>query len=475
MTTAPIPFVPQQASGNERLGGAMPIAMNVFMDQAGVIRKRPGLRYVTGGPQAPITSSVISGLHKCLNGDIYAVAESGGERNVYRVVGAASSLVGGGAGPVGLRGTGRPQFAETEMLLAMVGGDAMQKLEFATITSSRMLDSPPVASHILTKSLRLLANDLVIDRTKVRFSDIASGTVTFAGNEKWTPSGTNDAGFFSAEARPDPVVALIDTAELVFVLGSTTIEAYIADATQKFARVAVIDNGCGAAYAVTKIEQDVYLLDNQKRVLKGRDHGFKSVGDPIQGTLDAINVTGAFAYRVSLGPIDSPVFTFPADGRTFAYSPGIGWAQWSSWNGTIYGQHLVNSCDAFTLIGTSTGQIGEYSLDAFDDFGSPIRAYIESGFQGDGQVRDCQRVLISLKRGVSGASTAPTCQLSWRDRPGPFEEPIQLDLGSSSDTHVVVEVTGLGTYRYRQWRFEMTGGGELGLVGAMEQFEVTGS
>jgi hypothetical protein len=468
---APIRFAPQQASGNETLAGAQSQSMNVFLDAAGAIRKRPGLRLLPGGPQAAVDSSGLIGVYRALNGDLYGVGVAGAERPIYRAIGASVSSL--GPAPAGLRGTGRPTFAETEMILAIAGGDLMQKVELSGGLSSRLGGNPPVASHVITKSLRLLANDTVVDRTKVRYSDIASGTTTYAGNELWTPGPSTSASYFSAEARPDAVVALAETAELVYVLGATTTEVYIPDATQIFSRVAVHDTGCSTPYAVARAEANLYWLDQLHQVRKGSDQGAPVISQPIQGDLDTMDVTGAFAYRVNLGALDAIVFTFPADGRSFAYQDGVGWAQWSSWDGTSYTQHIANCQDTTGLVGTTTGYFAEYSHQTFDDLGMPIRAYIQSGFQdqGSSRVKDCKRVLLGLKRGPG--TEGEVALLSWRDRPGPWEEPLTIDLGSSTDTDIVVDFSGLGTYRRREWRFEFTSRSELSLVSAVEVFEVT--
>jgi hypothetical protein len=137
---------------------------------------------------------------------------------------------------------------------------------------------------------------------------------------------------------------------------------------------------------------------------------------------------------------------------------------------------LPVSChDATGVLGTTSGYVGEFSLETFDDLGQPFRSYIQTGFsdRGTSAMKSCERVLLSLKRGQTSSSTAPVATLSWRDRPGPWEEPLEVDLGESGDTHIVVDLAGLGSYRRREWRFDFTGEEELALVSATEFFEVT--
>ncbi len=86
-------------------------------------------------------------------------------------------------------------------------------------------------------------------------------------------------------------------------------------------------------------------------------------------------------------------------------------------------------------------------------------------------MKACQKVLLELKRGPG--TSGEVAQLSWRDRPGPFEDAIPIDLGSDDDTEIVVEIAGLGSYRRREWRFEFTSASELSLFSATEGFEGT--
>lgn len=475
MSQAPIPFAPQQASGNEKLGGAMPLALNVFVDQAGVIRKRPGIRAYSDAPSSPssIDPNGIVGIHKCLDGTVYAVGASGSERKIYRVAGGSANALGGGVSPSGLRGTGRPVFAETEALLVIAGGADIEKIELATGTASRLGGGAPFSTHVIAQSLRLLANDVTIDRTKVRYSSTSIGTTDYSGHEQWTIATGNTAGFFTAEARPDPVVALAENTNSVLCFGASTLEQWVSDPTYRFTRTIALDQGCGAPYSIAKREQEFYWIDAFKRVIRGADGSVDFISQGIQQTLDGITVSDAFAYRVYCGALDCVVFTFPSDGRTFVYQDKVGWSQWAGWNGSALTQFPVTCQDSFTLVGLNDGSIGELSLDAFTDMGDDIRCVIESGFvsRETDAVKDCSRVQLSLKRGTGSGTARVT--LKWRDRPGPWDPPITIDLGSNGDTEPVVDLPSLGTYRRRQWSLEFTGEDELGLVSATEYFEVT--
>lgn len=474
MPKAAIPFAPQQASGNEKLGGATVVSLNTFIDGAGVIRKRPGIRLVPGWPTGVIDANGLTSLHLAGNGALYTVGASGSERPIYKILGASASALSAGIPPAGLRGAARPTIAETEALLVFAGGADMQKVVLATDASSRLGGSPPFATHVLAQAQRLLANDATVDMTKVRYSDTSIGTTDYSGNETWLPGADNTSGFFTGEARPDAVVAIAENTNNVYVLGATSTEIFNVDPTYIFARVAAYEIGCGAPFSVIKREEVLHWVDQYHRIVRAQENGAEVISQPIQQTLDGLDLTGCYGFRVRVGALDALVWTFPSSGLSFAFQQGVGWSQWSGYDGTKIVPLGVGDCTEQSLC-TYGGYVAQFSLSAFDDLGSPIRAYVETGYvsHDDESIKECNRVLLSLKRGQTTASSGPVAFLKWRDRPGPWEEPIAIELGDTGDTEIVVDLAGLGTYRRRQWCFEFTGTDELALVAAVEEFEVT--
>ncbi len=473
MPQKPIQFGNAQASGSDELGGAQPVSMNVIMEPTGAIRRRPGLRTHPSAPSSAFTGS-LRGIHQALNGDIYTVDDAGAERPIYRVTGGAAAALGGGLPPSGLRGALYPTFAETEMLLVLAGGGVMQKIEFATLASMRLGGSPPEASHVIANSQRLLANDIVTDRTKVRYSSPAQGTATYAGHEEWLV-GAGTAGFFTAEARPDPVVAIGETTNEVFVFGSQTTEVYAPEPTLRFQRISAQEAGVSAPASLVRVDGSYFGLDHQKRFGVWSGSGFEHLSEPIQRTLDGIaDVSDCFGYRARIGPCDAVVWSFPSVGRTFAFQRNAGWGQWSGWNGN-WTPFVVTGLTGADIVSTSVGRVGQLDFGTKDDFGQPIRAYVQSGYenQGTDAFKDCKRVLLALRRGGAVGPAGQQGSLWYRDRPGAWEFAGPIDLGGSGETDVVLEFPSLGTYRRRQWMFEYSGPDDLVLLSATEEYEVT--
>lgn len=470
----PIPFTNQQATGVEALAGAGVVSMNVVTDPSGAVFRRPGIQAYAEAPEAPVNPAGIEGLFCADDGTLLA-ASPGPGRVLYRVNGGSAVTI-----QTSLPGNERPVFAQTEMLVVMAGGRELVKYERATSAAALLGGNPPPATHVIAHASRLLANDVDVNKTAVRYSSTFIGSTSYAGAENW--SFAPPAGYITAEARPDNVVAVHENTNNVFVFGQGTLQVYGPDASAVYLPEATREYGCGAPYSVIKQDQAFAWFDAQKRFVFSDGRSIKVISDPIAKTVDAITVTNdCYGYRFTQGNVDCLVWTFPTDGRTFAYQVGSGWGQWGGWNPATSGftrlpvlSHCLRPDNAVNVVGTTDGYVAEMSTDALTDLGTPIKAYIETGYvnRGTDQKKHCQCVRFAFRRGTVTGGTGPQAFFSYRDQPGPWEPSIAIDLGRSGDTHPVLEFRSLGTYRRRQWRFEFTGTEELVLVSASEDFEV---
>jgi hypothetical protein len=467
----PIPFTNQQASGYDALGGAGSLSLNVVSDPTGAVRRRPGIATYSVAPETAVDALGIQGIFATDDGRLLAVG-GGARRAVYEVESGVKREL---SSP--LAGTGRPVFAQTEMLVVITGGRETLKYERAGRDVSALGGNPPLSSHVIAHASRLLENDVIIDKTKVRYSGIALGTTTYAGHENW--SFATPAGFFTAESRPDPVVALAENTNEVFVFGTSTLQIFGTDPQAVYIPAgASREFGCSAPHSVIKQDQAFAWLDQYRRFILSDGRNVKVISDAIKADLDNIpNVSDCFGYRVIINSIDCLVWTFPSDGRTFVYQIGAGWSQWSGPDRVQLSiqSHFLRQDTNVNVVGTSDGYIGELSFGAQTDLGDRIDARVETGFlnRGTDMKKHCQCVYLALRRGEATGSTGPVAWLSYRDQPGPWESRIPVDLGRSNDTHPVLQFRSLGTYRRRQWRFEFTGPEEIVLLSASEEFEVT--
>jgi hypothetical protein len=484
MASERIPFGNAQESCEDVLGGASPVAMNITTDGKGVVKRRPGIGAYPGALSSVIDAHGFNGVYLTEGGDLYAVTPSPLGR-IY-IVNATAALDISAAPGAFLSGGGRPVFAETEALLVIAAGGTIQKVVLATRQSSPLGGDPPQASHVAANNSRIVANDMTVTRSGVRYSSIANGSTSYAGHEIWTPAVGNQAGFFYANARPDPVVALAENTNELFVFGADTLQVFDPDATMDFASGATREVGCGAPYSIVKSDQEFAWLDHRCRFVLSDGRSYSVLSDGIKQQLEEIarsaGVSDCFGFRVLMGSVDAQAFCFPADGRCFVIQKGYGWAQWSGWSDAtdawtpllVTSSFIANGSNAH-IVGTSDGRIGELSERYSTDFGARINAYIETGFldRGTDARKQCVALRLALRRGQS--TTEAHGRLSWRDNLGPWEAPIPVSLGASGDTDIVVEFRSLGVYRRRQWRFQFDGDADLALAGATEEYTVLGN
>ena len=532
MPTAPIPFGPTLETSGEPISGASSEAFNVIVDARGVLRKRPGIVAYTGvAPATAIDAAGVLGLYLTESkvahtsgtptvsgthpGVLYAVgatvnASGGGHnagRNVYRIVGGVATQVGTGASdedrlatPAAIATTRfpRPVFAETEALLVIAGGAEVGKVDirpelFAAPNFSTNADyhemsflggCPPLASHVLGNSSRILANDTQLDQTKLRYSDITQGIVDFSGHELWAPS-PGGPGFFTAEARPDSIVACAENTNDIFVFGRTSLQLFSPDTSVTFAPSITREVGCLAPYSPVKVDDRYVWLDHMTRIVISDGREWEDVGKPIQATLDTLTEPDeCYGYRFSESFADAVVFRFETDDETLVLQPGIGWGRWAQHDSgtdsfTMFPvlTHLLRQDGGANVVGLEDGTIRLLTLDAETDLGEAIVSYVRTGFL-DRETTNKKRttaVHLVLKR-EAALSRNVVCYLEWRDELSDEwnEVVIELDV-SDGNLDPVIPLYSLGVYRRRQWRFRFPDAKGLFLVKATETFEDLGS
>jgi hypothetical protein len=480
MAEAPIPFGNVQESGQEELAGASPFAINVITDGKGAVMQRPGVGPYAGAPATPIGLPVDM-IYATVGGVLLVVAGSAPSRNIY-------SVTAGGAGNLSsvlsgdLTGPARPVIAEAEALVVLTAGSLPQKVTLPGLVSARLGGVPPNGFSVVANSSRLLIDNPTFSG-QVQFSDVFTGTVTYAGAETWIPAVGNSAGFFNAAARPDPVQAIRDNTNEIFVFGTSTLQIFDPDPTVTYAPAATREVGCSAAQSVVKVDQSFMWLDDKRRFVVSDGRTFQVLSDAIQQTLNDLSVVGdCFGYRFVEGSADALVWTFPTDGRTFVYQVGKGWGEWLGWNDSqnisapfgVTAHHLRADQDV-NVVSVGLGQIAKLSRNFSTDLGARFQASVTTGFsdQGSGLRKQCVSVRLFLRRGQTGENQGG--RLWWRDTLGTWEGGLRFTLGATGDYESMVEFRSLGVYRKRQWKFEFSGTDPFVLASAAEEFSVLGN
>lgn len=473
MPVKPIPFVNHVESAFDVLAGASPAALNVVVDEKGTVRRRPGIATYSEAPEASVDGGGIVGLYCTVDGKLFAVGGSGAERAIFRVAqGGARSLTGERAG---VRGAGRPVFAETQMLLVIAGGNRLQKIELATEVTDRLGGSPPYATHVVANSSRLLANDPRDQKTWVLYSGVATGGQDYSGLEQWT-QGVGLAGSIATEARPDKVVAIGDLSNEVVAFGATTTQSFAPDPVSDYAPTAAQEYGCSAPYSLVRADGNYAWLDDRRRIVVGNGRSAQPVSGPIQVELDSMEtVSDAYGYRVLTSRVDAMVWTLPGAGRTYAFQKGAGWGLWTlgpsgEWPVTA---HFLRQDTHTNVVGLADGRIARLAEGVADDLGTPIVARVTTGFlnRDTANRKHCEGLRLVLRR--DGAVGGTSLLVEWRDEPDdPWEGPLEVVMDRATEKSPVVDFRSLGTYRQRQWRFTFSGSDDLSLISAMETYRV---
>lgn len=479
-----IKFFPDQKSGYDELGGSSPVAMNVIIDGNGTVRRRPGITNYLSKTINPDSKTVQALQFSSATGSLYAFTSTlPGTVNAYRVTT-------NGTVNLGLLGSfpasKRPVIAETEAMLAIAVAKEPYYLSLFSESVLVLGGTPPIASHVIANNARLLMNNIQGDKGRINYSGPSTGS-SITGHEQWGAqiTDTGQSGLYLAESRPDPVVALVENSNEVFALGSTNFQLFAPDANLVYSSVSTREYGCSTPYAVIRDDQNFAWMDDKRRIIHTDGRTVKVISDPIKQTLDdLVTVKDAFGYRVSHGATDALVFTFPSDGRTFAYQKNGGWSQWSTLD-PITNNFALFPVNAHTfvpgtnanIVGLNSGAIGMMRADSNTDLGVEIPAYVTTGFEdrGTDSRKQCISVRLALKRGAQATNTEPRATISFRDDQGSWGSEIDVSLGLSGDTHPVVEKRSLGVYRRRQWRFKFYGTEDFALVSATEEYKVLGN
>lgn len=482
MASAPIPFGILE-SGQETLAGAPGAAFNVLLDARGALMRRPGIAAPTNLTTGVVDSEGLIGIYSPKDGVTDPIAVGGGaRRNIYRLTASGSVDLSPGSTSSDLLGTERPVFAETEAMVAIAGGEDIQRVFTAQwpatnvpYLSQRLGGSPPRSTHIVANSQRLLSTNRDI-QDRVNYSGQSAGD-NYSGQETWT-EGLGTAGFFSGESDPDRVRAIAQTSREIFVWGANTTEVWAPDPQDIYSPVTAREYGLATPYGVIRVDSAFAWIDHKQRAIMSDGRSFKVISEPIGRELSTIsNFTDCFGFRAILGAFDCLVWIWPTDGRSFCYQVGGGWSQWSTWDGAWrrppINCHALRYDTGDNIVGLTDGRVGVLSVDAFDDMGTTIRAYATSGHQdhGTSNRKHCKRVQLQFARRDFDSTTEAEVQLSYRDDLNEWAAPLRLRF-DATDRSPVVNLDSLGIYRLRDWRIEFMGSANMVLSKATETFEV---
>lgn len=475
MPEEPIPFVQGQASGLDKLSGAVPTFQNFIPDAAGAMRQRPGIQDFADFDGVTPNASPVIGIYQW-RGYVLWVCE---DRSIWALTAPGSTLSLGTLG-----GTGRPIWAYDQERVVVTGGGAPLKWEGSGAASSLapgMTDpsgAPLTLTHIAYSAQRFIGNNN--NNTGVlQWSQEGSGE-----HDQWPIVGP----FYSeAEAAPDPVVAVWATTNEVFAFGTETTQVYSPDPAIAFTVSASMQVGCSAPYSVISTEDGMMSwFDDNRRFVTSGGRDLTPISTPgMDADLKSLtDIDDCWGASIMIGAADLMVWSFNEEGRAFWFDKVTKkWGEWSSMddNGEftswIARSHYYWAERNVHLVGLADGRIAELTFAAANDDDTPIRAVSETGFQDRGTFarKQCDRVHLQFRRGgTAPPATAPICELRYRDDLSNWKVAKRFSMGAAQYQPVVF--TGsLGQYRQRQWALHWSGGSDFLLAGATETFELAES
>lgn len=294
-------------------------------------------------------------------------------------------------------GTDRPEWAYTVDGLFMLSGGIVYQYDGATLATDTFPDSALVASIAQINSI------LVAVRQD-------TGTIYFRlpGDTVW-----NALDFFSAERRPDPVLAVRVLGDTLWAFGSATIEPFVptGNAAVPFQRLdgASINRGIKSRDSICQLDNTLFFTgeDNIDYRLEGvpiriSDHG-------IEERIQASATASAFTYSWQ-------GHTFRVLGlatETLVYDVAGGWANYT------HGESPFPSLGIYDGETTYVGGTKVWTLDdVAEDDGTAMERVFTAVIPAE-KPASVNALQISLSPGVTSVTDEPAIiQMRWSDDQG---------------------------------------------------------
>lgn len=379
-------------------------------------------------------------------------------------------------------------FAEDSQRLVIAGGGQLQIWvgNVATLTARIAattvgVNQPPLsATHVVGVANYLIANQAALPgtNTQILWSNLGD-----TNHVTWNPLNFN-----TADADPDPIVAVYASLREVFAFGTKTVQVFGigADPLLPFAASASISVGCVAPYSPIRLDSQFAWLDETRRFVIGDGRSSQEISHDIDNTLRGLTtVSDCRGFRLRLGYWDLLAWIFPTEGKAFVYDQGKQkWISWRGWDGVdsyaalriaVYAYwatgnlHIVGD-PLFENLWTLSAAAGSDSAP-----GQPIVAecVTERIDWGTAKPKRCNKVRFFCKRGI-GVTAATSLDVAKSDDDGAWSGMATLSLGAAGDYQGFVDWRPGGIYRRRQYRIRYSGGDAAAITKAVEYWEELG-
>lgn len=305
------------------------------------------------------------------------------------------------------------------------------------------------------------------------------GIVNDTSSNKWFQSNVfdfktwNALNFSSADSRPDNIVALVDNKREVWLFGTDSTEVWVNAGNPGFAfqrlQGVALTQGCVAPASTAVVGEAIAWLgqDDLGAGIVWMQSGYNAmristhaIEHSIQGYSTMADAIG-YSYQQE-GHIFY-VLTFPTGNETWVYDLTASsqmkapmWHQRAAFANGSFSRHIGNCCAYFNgkvLVGDyATGNVYAYSLDTYQDNGTPIKRLRSwRAVQGGANVPlRFNSLEIDLQSGINVPDGSnPQMALRWSDDGG---HTFQLDerltsIGKPGETSKRVVWNRLGQTR----------------------------
>jgi hypothetical protein len=379
----------------------------VVVDGKLQLMKRPGLTpWITLGTSLPI-----DGLHWWDKQGVVLVVSDGRVWKITDSAGTYSEITGSTA----LRQSSLATFADDGTKCVIANGASMVHTDLSTLTTMADADAPTGVTHVAALDGYLLANDT--DTGEVSFSALRDLT-------NWAA-----LDFFTAESRPDDVVAMKEGFREICAVGSESVEFWYNDGSAPFARISGSAQpfGISAPQSLALVGDTWMWLGDKRRFLTMQGRQVVPVSSPYDRVIQRYQaVSDAIGYAMHVDGIPLYVLNFPTARQTLCYNPETKlWGKWGYWDTTraeyqrYRGQTYCYAKDwNFHLVGDYTnGIIYKAARTVFTDNTNMIRSLLRTGKVsfGTNASKEDRCFRIRCKRGLGDATTADP-QIMMRQR-----------------------------------------------------------
>jgi len=328
------------------------------------------------------------------------------------------------------------------------------------------------------------------DATHVGFID---GYIIANSGDKVYRSALDDALTWNAawnletESIPDTITAVFVSDSKIFAWGPSNLEIWYnagLSGGTPFARQQVIERGLIAPDSVIRANNTFYWLNEERRFVFLNGSVVQSISLPVDKEFaNMTTVSDAFTTLWRVGGRYFIVLTFPTEDKSWAYDVILDrWYKWGYWS-TSLGKYKSVPYSTMTYMqawgihiagSTMNDKLYQMALDSYGDGTNKMRSITQTGWidHGVSVRKKCSRVRLTVKRGAvtldsSDLTKKPKLIVQHRsDGKKAWSNEREIDLGGIGDTVHHVDINRLGSFRTRQWKFELSDLAPLVLVKA---------